>query len=1215
MTTSEIVADPGILERNLGMIAVRSPDAAARIRETAPSDAALFVETGDGTPALLFDGVAQCSKRHPVKEAESWARGIDPHGAAFFGVMGFGAGHHLAALSAAHKHKSVIVCCEPDVALLRAVLERIDHSGWMGRAPFVLITDPGDRASLSHAMKGLEGLMAAGVRLVDHPPSVRRVGEGSGRFGRTLIDVVGTTRTHVVTLLAHAGVTMRNFLMNLDHYTTCAGIAPLEGSCAGRPAILVAAGPSLAKNLHLLEDPRVRERGVIIAVQTMLKPLLARGIRPHFVTALDHDEISRRFYEGLTREDVEGVRLVVEPKANAAIADAFPGEVVCAREAQLDLLLGEGLARPMGAIRAGSTVAHLNYYLARHLGCETVILVGQDLGFSDALYYGAGAAIHSVWGAELSEHRSLETLEFERVMRMRSNLRERTDVNGNPMYSDEQMTAYIAQFEADFKRDTADRGVRVIDASEGGARIAHTEVTTLREALDAHLGDARVRIPDLAGHRVDDAEHARRVRRRVAHVSTQLAEIEKHSERTIGLLERAIALRGDAAGVDRIVKKIHKIRDQVHELEPALALVGYINQKGGLSRFRTDREIALSEELGPEERQTRQLERDRENVRGVKDAARQVRRLLERTDAVLAGTATKITRREEADASDSSGAPGRVGAGSRPAVRVECVVFADPELGPLGTRRDLGAPIMGGDNALVRTLERLAMCRSIDGVRVVTPEPDRIAALIEGPSARRVTIESCDAGPLRARTRAVGLARSASRACWRGSLAGMTCYDESLDPVALARVMGACSIDAAVLVGAEWSLVDPSLVDRAASVFRGDPAHNDLVFSQAAPGLGGCLVSARIASNLGERALAGGVLSSIGSLIAYNPREPRADAIASPQCLPIGTAVRDAGVRVTADTDHGRRAVASVRRALGDRIDTAPATEVADRFAGASRSARRAGPGRVVLELCTGRLSSGVIGRSRRSGMEIDERPLVSLGRARGLIRECVGLREDCTLLIAGSGDPLMRPDALDFVSLGDELGVSCVELRTDLLSAHHDADSIIDSGLGVLSVDVLADTRETYERMTGIDRFESVLDRMQSVFDARGVGQGVIPTPWIVPRMTKCDESVGDLRAFTDRWLTVCGVAVIDPLERPIAGSRIAPLPVPSPWDERLGEDVLRVRCDGSVIDHDGCVREDINAFEAGVEHAMRAVRRTGDAGAIEPKPERANVDDGAAA
>jgi len=1200
-------ADQGILERNLALIAARNPDAAARIRETAPSASAGFVETDDGAPALLIDGVAQCSKRRPIREAQAWARGVDPHAAAFFGVTGFGAGHHLGALSAAHKHKSVIVCCEPDVGLLRAVLARIDHSAWLGRCPFVLITDPGDRASLSSAMKGLEGLMATGVKLVDHPPSARRVGPASGDFGRTLIEVVGTTRTHVVTLLAHAGVTMRNFFMNLDHYTTCAGITPLAGSCAGRPAILVAAGPSLAKNLHLLEDPSVRERAVIIAVQTMLKPLLERGIRPHFVTALDHDAISTRFYEGLTREDVEGVRLVVEPKANAAIAETFPGEIVCAREAQLDLLLGDELTRDMGAIPAGSTVAHLNYYLARHLGCSAVILTGQDLGFSDGLYYGAGAAIHRVWGGELSEHRSLEMLEFERVMRMRSNLRQRTDVNGNPMYSDEQMTAYIAQFEAEFKRATNDRGVRIIDASEGGARIAHTEVMTLREALDGCLSQERVELPDLSAHRIDDADHAERVRRRVAHVAGQLGTIEKHSKRTIELLDRAIAKEGDAAAIDRTVRKIHEIRDRVRALEPAMAMVGFINQKGGLSRFRTDREIALSEDLSPAQRQTRQLRRDKENVLGVKDAARQVRRLLERVGGVLDGTAPKITRRED-DAQ-----PEAVTGGERRGARVEAVVFADPEIGPMGTRRDLGAPIMGDDNALSRTLDRLALCREIEGVTVVTPEPDRVKAMIGAVPREHIRIETCDAAALRMRTRAAGLARSASRACWRGSLAGLTCYDESLDPVALSRVMDERSLGAAVLVGAEWSLVDPALVDLVAAAYKGEPAHNDLVFSQAAPGMGGCLVSARMASNLAERARAGSVLCSIGSLIAYNPREPRADAIASPQCVPIDRAVRDAGVRVAADTDHGRRAVAAVRRALGDRIDTAPGAEIAEHFVRASRSARRVGPGRLVLELCTGRLSSGIYGRTRRGGLELDERPLISLARAREMMRSAVDLREDCTLLIAGAGDPLMRPDALDFVSLGDEMGMSCVELRTDLLSEHHDARGIVESGLGVLSVDVLADTREVYERMTGVDRFESVLDRMQSVFDARGAEGAAVPLPWIVPRMIKCDASVGDMRAFTDRWLTACGVAAIDPLPDAGEGGRIAPLPVPEPWDSRLVEDTLRVRCDGSVIDHAGRVREEINAFELGVEHAMRAVRRTGEEGAIEHKP--AHAGDGAAA
>jgi hypothetical protein len=89
--------------------------------------------------------------------------------------------------------------------------------------------------------------------------------------------------------------------------------------------VIVSAGPSLERNLHLLAEPGVRERVVIVAAQTMLKPLLRKGIKPHFVCALDYHELSKRFYEGLTAEDVEGVTLVVEPKANPAILDSFPG--------------------------------------------------------------------------------------------------------------------------------------------------------------------------------------------------------------------------------------------------------------------------------------------------------------------------------------------------------------------------------------------------------------------------------------------------------------------------------------------------------------------------------------------------------------------------------------------------------------------------------------------------------------------------------------------------------------------------------------------------------------------------------------------------------------------------------------------------------------------------------------------------------------------------
>ena len=71
------------------------------------------------------------------------------------------------------------------------------------------------------------------------------------------------------------------------------------------------------------------------------------------------------------------------------------------------------------AIPPGATVAHLSVSLAEFLGCATVVLVGQDLGFTDGLYYCPGTAVHRVWDAELSPWNTLEMMEWQRIARMR----------------------------------------------------------------------------------------------------------------------------------------------------------------------------------------------------------------------------------------------------------------------------------------------------------------------------------------------------------------------------------------------------------------------------------------------------------------------------------------------------------------------------------------------------------------------------------------------------------------------------------------------------------------------------------------------------------------------------------------------------------------------------------------------------------------------------
>jgi hypothetical protein len=1200
MGTTRDTGGDSILERNLCAIAKRSPRAADAIRGAKPSANIEFVDTLDeGAPSAVLQGRALCSKRRPLDEARSWCASLDPNRAGFFGVIGFGMGYHLRALQEAHHEQSASVCFEPDVGLLRAVLERLDHSEWINRNKFTLVTDPRDQQSIGDGLKKLEVLLATGVELVTHPPSRARLEAPGKVFGETFLEAVKITRTHLVTILAHSGITLRNVIMNADHYASCAGLGALKDSCTGKAAILIAAGPSLRNNLALLEDPEVRERFVIIAVQTMLKPLLERGIKPHFVTSLDHHEISRRFYEGLTPEDVEGVRLIAEPKANAAILDAFPGEIVCVGDESLDKLLGPDIRGDKPGLPAGSTVAHLNYYIARFMGCDTIIMIGQDLGFSDGLYYGDGATIHNVWSGELSEHRTLEMMELERVLRMKAHLRTREDVHGREMFADEQMCAYIAQFESDFAKD-AREGVRIIDASEGGARIAHTEVMTLRDAIARHASPEPVVIPETVNERRDDPAHLALVRERARRVIDDLKSIAAHSDSTIELIERGIKAADDPARVDRIIAKIHAIREKVHTLEPALTFVHFLNQRGALARFRADRRISLAAGLDRHERQIRQLERDGVNVRGIRTSADAVRALIERLVDALDGRATKLTRDEFANERELLGS----GAEVESRRRVDAVIFADPTMGPLGQRRDLSEPVAMGMNALALTIERLRCCEQIDGITILTPDPGAITRIM-GEHGRAVRVVSIDADRYRARTRSVGLARSASSDTWRGSIASIGCYDEGFDPVALAQVMESHGIDAAAIVGPDWALVDPALVDEIVSLHRREPEKCRIPFSQAVPGIG-CVVLAReIAMTLAKASAHASVYASIGAMLSYVPRGPQSDPIASPLCVGIDPRVRDASVRVIADSNARRRAFAEVYESLGDRVHTARAVEIVDEYDRAISRTQRHGPGRLVLELCTGRLTSGFWGRAHHRAMELDERPNITLASARDAIRDALSLRDDCTVLFSGVGDPLMRPDALDFVALADELGAPCVELRTDLLSEHHDAPSIIESGVGVLSVDILADSREVYQQMTGTDRYDHLLDRMQSLFDTRERVVGSFPTPWILPRLTKCSINVHELRNFYDRWLSICGCAAIDPLPQRIEGERITPLPIPKRRAHALEHDTMRVRADGAIVDHAGVVVDAVNAFEDGIEAAHRALRDHRAEMLVEPKAE----------
>ena len=622
------------MQRNLAALGLRHADLANRLRDQEPAPLTWTEAKAGGLTATLDTSakpVALASRYDPEGEARTLLETVDLDRAACLVVLGLGLGH-----AAQQARKAVCVggsgrllLYEPDPAVLRAVLERRDLSAMLSDPAVKVLCgdqDVVDRAAILSITEPFASLLTQGTQLVTPPASRRRAAEAVQTFGTRLAEAMAGYRTSIATSLVNAARTCRNLSENLGVYAAGASTDELYHAAKGSIAVCVGAGPSLVKNIDLLRDPQLRERVVLITVQTALQPLLDRGIRPDFVTALDYSPICTRFYEALP--DLPDVTLVAEPKANAAVFDAYPGPVRTLSNSFCDLLLGGhgegGMATRRRPIPAGATVAHLSYYLARHLGCDPVVLVGQDLGFSDGLYYAPGTAVHRVWGCELGEFNTLETMEWLRIVRMRGHLRRADDVHGRPVFTDEQMSAYLQQFERDFARD-ADAGLTTLDATEGGLPKAHAQPITLAEALADHADAPRPNLPPVPGPldpvrlRGADAQ----LTQRIAEIK-ELVELSTTSLELIRKMQDAIRLN-DRKRITTLFEKLDRSRSRIDgDLKLGFSVVNELNTVGAYRRARADRAIAraAADAQGAQglERTGHQLDRDAINIRGILEA-------------------------------------------------------------------------------------------------------------------------------------------------------------------------------------------------------------------------------------------------------------------------------------------------------------------------------------------------------------------------------------------------------------------------------------------------------------------------------------------------------------------------------------------------------------------------------------------------------------------
>ncbi len=616
--------------RNLAALYPRDPELAAeldvlpfagcpRLERARDGGWTAQVVSDDGRPLYLH------SRYRPAQEAETFVRALGEVDSSCVCVSGVGLGYHLAALEAG-LDRPLIIAAEDDLSILKAALCCVDLSAPIAAGRLLLMTRP-DREELHRRLSACNADVMLGLRMVSLPHVQRYHAAFHAAARERVIEFVGYCKMQMITTLTNARITCQNIAHNLPTYVDGPGIESLAGRAAGYPAVVVAAGPSLARNIGQL--PRLRDRAVLIAVQTVFKPLLAMECPPHFVVSLDFHEISAQFFQGI--EDTRGAVLVAEPKATWHVLDAFRGRKHVLRNRFAENLLREA-APQRGGLKAGTTVAHLAFYLAQHLGCDPIVLVGQDLAYCEGLYYPAGMPIEEVWRPELGRFCTLEMKQLERIARGRPILRVVKDVHGRDAYSDEQMLTYAQQFETDFAASPG----RVIHACEGGMRLAGTEVMTLREAGERYCTRE---LP--AGWLDGSTVPARGARRRAAEALDarieELGRIRRICVEMQSLLERLAGLVERPAEFNRLVVRVDELRTAMQALDRTYQLVVEVSQTAELRRYARDRQLG-QRERDDKETARRRLARDGEFVAA----------LTEGVDFLLKTLHTSIGRLREA---------------------------------------------------------------------------------------------------------------------------------------------------------------------------------------------------------------------------------------------------------------------------------------------------------------------------------------------------------------------------------------------------------------------------------------------------------------------------------------------------------------------------------------------------------------------------------------
>jgi hypothetical protein len=487
----------------------------SEIEETRKGDKTLSINKDDNKIYLH-------SKYNPLREVEiiiESYKDIDENTSIIF--YGTGLGYHIKLILDKYPNIKYYIY-EPIPELMYRFLSNINLSNMKkGRIMGLNIGFEGIESSLSRFVD----VNRNNMQIVELPSHKQNFLDEYKRFNEIFSNIIKNKRSSLATNYSFQKRWIINSMKNFGEVLSTPNIIiEKKGEFKDRPALLVAAGPSLNEEIENIRSIKENGLAYIFSVGSAINTLIYHDIYPDAACTYDPTVKNQMVFEMTKERNIREIPMMFGSSVGYETLESYLGKkyhMITSQDTISNYYLKNEDGKDMNIVQDAPSIAVVTIQLLYELGFSNILLVGQNLGYRGKEKYSGGIS----YSTELTEE------EIEKGIWVK-------DVYGNEILTNEGFNSMRQQMEHYIKELP---NIEVINTTQGGANIEGTKFIDLSNFINLKLKEKIVEENWLEGNNTKyDKEHLNLKLRNMDRSYDRALKINKEYSNILDRLDKLI---------------------------------------------------------------------------------------------------------------------------------------------------------------------------------------------------------------------------------------------------------------------------------------------------------------------------------------------------------------------------------------------------------------------------------------------------------------------------------------------------------------------------------------------------------------------------------------------------------------------------------------------------------------------------------------------------